>query len=499
MSDSSSSWYVAGEGKQPVGPFTAEQIIESCRLGKLSDKTPCWREGMTQWVPLAQVEPFASAMSEKFDPYHEWLGIPASEQPPHQYRLLAITAFEQNPKVIENAADRQMAHLRTFQAGKHAAESQRLLNEMAAARICLLNPAKKAQYDARLRSRLAAAEPKAAPPSQEPLAENPVLDFLAPEQNAATTRREPAVGRVQAPGEVESTVNAKRWLIAGGVALLLVAIIWAIIRSGNRGTGETDPGEKIVSKTAAKARAASGKTSAKTKADEQSDEDKKGTEKTGDKAPDGRAKAFDRAADKAGDKAAEKAGDNEKPITSAKLEATCCKDAVVVSVKAAKVGYAKFDKSKNPAIKDVAARYLILTLQIENTNQERKLEYSSWNISASALGRPVMTDSHDNSYRFRQFPPGTVEGQLEKESLMAGNKPLQDVFLFEEPVRARDTILHIELPTQALGESGMVDLNIPIARITIEKEDPEIERHAKAAAAAAAREAATKNARGQER
>ncbi len=84
-------------------------------------------------------------MSEKFDPYHQWLGIPASEQPPHHYRLLGIPAFEESPTVIENAADQRMAHLRTFQTGKHAAESQRLLNEVAAARVCLLNAEKKSR------------------------------------------------------------------------------------------------------------------------------------------------------------------------------------------------------------------------------------------------------------------------------------------------------------------------------------------------------------------
>jgi formylglycine-generating enzyme required for sulfatase activity len=93
-------------------------------------------------------------MSEKFDPYHEWLGIPASEQPPHHYRLLAITVFEESATVIENAADQRMAHLRTFQTGKHVGESQQLLNEVAAAKICLLNPEKKAAYDQWLRQRL---------------------------------------------------------------------------------------------------------------------------------------------------------------------------------------------------------------------------------------------------------------------------------------------------------------------------------------------------------
>ncbi len=94
-------------------------------------------------------------MSEIFDPYHEWLGIPAAEQPASYYRLLGIPALETSPSVIDNAANQRMAHLRTFQSGKHAAESQRLLNEVAAARVCLLNAAKKATYDEELRKRLA--------------------------------------------------------------------------------------------------------------------------------------------------------------------------------------------------------------------------------------------------------------------------------------------------------------------------------------------------------
>ena len=82
-------------------------------------------------------------MSETFDPYHEWLGIPASLQPANHYRLLGIAAFEENSTVIANAADQRMMILRTFQTGKHATESQKLLNEVAAAKVCLLNAEKR--------------------------------------------------------------------------------------------------------------------------------------------------------------------------------------------------------------------------------------------------------------------------------------------------------------------------------------------------------------------
>ena len=85
-----------------------------------------------------------------FDPHHIWLGIPPREQPPNHYRLLGLDLFEENTEAIEAAADRQMMMLRTFQTGKHSADSQRLLAEVAAARLCLLSDRRRAAYDERL-------------------------------------------------------------------------------------------------------------------------------------------------------------------------------------------------------------------------------------------------------------------------------------------------------------------------------------------------------------
>jgi hypothetical protein len=95
-------------------------------------------------------------MSDSFNGYHVWLGIPPGEQPPNHYRLLGIAAFETDLDVIDHAADRQMAHVRTFQSGRHTALSQQILNELASARICLLNLQRKADYDRQLRAEQAA-------------------------------------------------------------------------------------------------------------------------------------------------------------------------------------------------------------------------------------------------------------------------------------------------------------------------------------------------------
>src|SRR5688572_4021788 len=96
-------------------------------------------------------------MLRPFDPYYRWLGIPPEEQPPNHYRLLGLRLFEADADVIETAADRQMRHIQTFKTGQHSAHSQTLLNEIAAARLCLLSPARKAAYDSQLQSTIPAS------------------------------------------------------------------------------------------------------------------------------------------------------------------------------------------------------------------------------------------------------------------------------------------------------------------------------------------------------
>ena len=103
-------------------------------------------------------------MPEAFDAYYKWLAIPPSEQPPNHYRLLGVALFESDADVLASAADKQMAHIRSFQTGQHSALSQKILNEIAAARICLLSAAKKVAYDEWLRGQIATV---ASPPQQE--------------------------------------------------------------------------------------------------------------------------------------------------------------------------------------------------------------------------------------------------------------------------------------------------------------------------------------------
>ncbi len=95
-------------------------------------------------------------MDKSFDPYYKWLGIPPHDQPPHHYRLLGIEVFESDRDVIDAAANRVMSYLKDLAVADEAQYSQKLLNEVSRARLCLLNPQKKAAYDAELQGQRAA-------------------------------------------------------------------------------------------------------------------------------------------------------------------------------------------------------------------------------------------------------------------------------------------------------------------------------------------------------
>ncbi|MEJ5342595.1 MAG: hypothetical protein WHT09_13615 [Thermogutta sp.] len=178
-----------------------------------------------------------------FDPYRKWLGIPPEEQPPNYYRLLGIPLFEGDPDVIINAADRQIGHVRRFQAGKYADACQRILNELAAARVCLLDPVRKREYDQRLffelqRRGVPLPLPVAQPLPQEPSfaglgAENPSTSFSSPEMPAS----QPAVGIAAERVPVTVLLRRRRrdiWkdpavALGLGVLFLLVCVLAILV------------------------------------------------------------------------------------------------------------------------------------------------------------------------------------------------------------------------------------------------------------------------------
>lgn len=92
--------------------------------------------------------------TEVFDPYLEWLGIEPAQRPADHYRLLGLPPFEADTGKILAAADGRMALIRSYQVGPRGSYTQNLLNELSAAKLCLLSPATKAQYDQMLAVRL---------------------------------------------------------------------------------------------------------------------------------------------------------------------------------------------------------------------------------------------------------------------------------------------------------------------------------------------------------
>jgi len=102
-----------------------------------------------------------------FDPYYAWLGIPPAEQPPNHYRLLGVNLFEVSTDTIANAADRQMVFLRNIRKADEIEHAQKLLNEVAAARVCLLDEELKLQYDQQLREAVAFKLPPPKPMTED--------------------------------------------------------------------------------------------------------------------------------------------------------------------------------------------------------------------------------------------------------------------------------------------------------------------------------------------
>lgn len=124
-------------------------------------------------------------MTSSFDPYHRWLGIAPPEQPPHHYRLLGLSLYESDPEVIRDAAERQIAHVRSYQLGTHADVCQRILNELAAAKGCLLDADKKAAYDEVLRAEAQREVSPSAPPIVPPAPPLPIAPDSSPPASAS--------------------------------------------------------------------------------------------------------------------------------------------------------------------------------------------------------------------------------------------------------------------------------------------------------------------------
>lgn len=175
---------------------------------------------------------------KEFDPYHRWLGIPASEQPANHYRLLGLALFEADADVIESAAIRQITHVRSHALGSHGDTTQTVLNEIAEAKITLLHPEKKKQYDEGLRSAAKADE------------DSPLDVFIQ-------TNTVPSSSAKQTSSKTDRWKNAKQRrqtyvAASAGWICFVLALMW--FGFGNEPTGNpvARPSVKQASKTSPK-------------------------------------------------------------------------------------------------------------------------------------------------------------------------------------------------------------------------------------------------------
>lgn len=148
------------------------------------------------------------------DAYHELLGIPPEEQPPNHYRLLGIAPFESDREVILNATRRQCGFVRTV-ALVYPAESQTLLNELTAAKLCLLDPARRKEYNEQLRAGKAHAMPPTdSGPAPPLLGKKPDSDLLEADDGSPPGSRRARLQELEEASEAFALVG-QSWSFPG--------------------------------------------------------------------------------------------------------------------------------------------------------------------------------------------------------------------------------------------------------------------------------------------
>lgn len=128
----------------------------------------------------------------QLDVYRDWLKIEATNRPLNYYQLLRLKPFEDNVQVIRKHYRELNAHVRKYATGEYIEQSQKLLNELAKAMLCLTDAGRKEEYDFNLGRKTETAEPASGRRSFEDIL---VADrLLTPDQMKKSKRYADAVG-----------------------------------------------------------------------------------------------------------------------------------------------------------------------------------------------------------------------------------------------------------------------------------------------------------------
>lgn len=118
--------------------------------------------GYGPWLSVFCLErPAANHLGElpvphQFNPYHEWLGLDQSLTAPNYFQLLGVDPDEEDAERLAAAASEALARVRRHRPGSHAKQWADLLDEITAAKVCLIDPRARRVYLRQLQSATAA-------------------------------------------------------------------------------------------------------------------------------------------------------------------------------------------------------------------------------------------------------------------------------------------------------------------------------------------------------
>jgi len=143
---------------------------------------------------------------------HEWLAIPAEEQPADHYRLIGASRFEADMNIIVSCAEQRLRFLRQFDSEEHRAIAGEVTGLVEAARNTLLSPTSKRNYDASLRGAPAPGDdaPLQSPDSMVPVTQVEGVPGEMPQSLAPAA--DEAAGALESHPAAEQS-STETWLI----------------------------------------------------------------------------------------------------------------------------------------------------------------------------------------------------------------------------------------------------------------------------------------------
>ncbi|MEX2213488.1 MAG: WD40 repeat domain-containing protein [Phycisphaeraceae bacterium] len=197
------------------------------------------------------------------DRYTQWLKLPVGERPPDHYTLLGLLHFCEDSERIEQASHERLERLDRYALSPDAAsraDCQRMMNEVAQARVVLKDAGRRFAYDVELAAKLGVAPPQAVvmpaedefhiepenESASEPMMEQVVAPVVkapqrpAPAAPPAPPRSSPPSRPSPVPVRVTPALprSPKEKMLISGAALAMIAVAALVIMFI---TNERDP------------------------------------------------------------------------------------------------------------------------------------------------------------------------------------------------------------------------------------------------------------------